>query len=242
MRRTALFLATVAAVFLACGAAAFAQQANVINCPPAKLPPPDEDPPPCLGTDGADVIKGSTYPECCESIWGLGGDDKIYGRAGIDHIAGDNPGDPTVTGNDTIHAGAGGGSMSGMGGDDLLIGGSSTDLTYGDDGNDRLVGKGKNDRLDGGPGDDLVIGGASGGGPDQLFGDVGADLIDGGNGTDLIYTASWTDEWNDRPTDGRKDVVSCGLDYDTVWYKKGEDEVADDCEELHEYQLPSSTP
>lgn len=245
-RRIVVSGSVVVALLLAVGTA-FAQEANVVDCPqPVWTPSSDggyDMPPPCLGTEGADVMNGNDGDDVflpngdwingSDYIKGLGGPDKIYGLGNNDYLFGD-------AGGDEIHAGAGGASVFGGSGHDALVGGSSWDRLQGENGRDRLYGRGATDMMFGGPGPDLLVGGGGGteGNPQPFYGDEGADRIRGGEGSDIVYAAGWADEWNDRPTDGKKDTIECGAGQDTVWYKKGEDVVANDCENLHLYRLP----
>ena len=118
------------------------------------------------GTDGPDILpiggerpppRDDQQPEPQPGnkghvIFGLGGDDVIYGGNAKDCLIGG-------AGNDTIYGGNG---------DDVIIGGPGADELWGDLGPDDL---------DGDEGDDLLIGG---GGPDELDGGEGTDTCYGG--------------------------------------------------------------
>ncbi|MFN5995837.1 MAG: M10 family metallopeptidase C-terminal domain-containing protein [Paracoccaceae bacterium] len=77
--------------------------------------------------------------------------------------------------NNTLAAGAGNDTLSGLGGVDWL---------YGDAGNDSLDGGTETDALWGGTGNDILVGGDGG---DGLQGETGSDSLYGGNGVDWLY-------------------------------------------------------
>ena len=108
------------------------------------------------GTDGPDLLSASYYPT---RLFGLGGDDRLFGgvcsRCRTDGGAG----------NDTLE---GGGLMLGGDGDDHF----SSELA-----------NGLPVRQDGGPGNDVLMGGN---GADRLVGGPGVDSISGGAGNDYI--------------------------------------------------------
>lgn len=86
-----------------------------------------------------------------------------------------------LAGNDLLWGGTGADLLDGGPGDDQVVGGGGDDIVRGGDGNDNLGGDGGsedvgNDLVYGGPGDDRLEGGP---GIDQLFGDEGADLLIG---------------------------------------------------------------
>ena len=104
-----------------------------------------------IGTEGADVIHATEYPD---KICGLGGDDLIYGLDG-------------ATGHDIVLGGAGDDIIQGRRGDDVLQGGPGSDQIYGGDGNDvaqggtgddQIYGEAGDDSLDGGNGEDGCLG------------------------------------------------------------------------------------
>lgn len=75
----------------------------------------------------------------------------------------------------TLAAGVGNDTLSGLGGLDWL---------YGDAGNDSLDGGNDTDALWGGTGDDILVGGEGG---DNLSGETGNDSLNGGNGVDWLF-------------------------------------------------------
>jgi len=118
-----------------------------------------------VGTSGNDLINGINGES--NLIYGLAGDDTIYG------------GDA----GDTIYGGAG---------NDIIIGGSGDDILYGDAGNDYIDGGAGSDLIYGGDGNDTLHGGT---GDDLLFGGDGDDtyIFDLGDGNDLISDTSGDD-------------------------------------------------
>lgn len=163
------------------------------------------------GNDLNNVMTGNLRGS---EIYGLGGDDFIYGgvgkpsdrRTGPDQLYGGD-------GNDAIFAGRGTDTVWGDAGDDRVGGGSGNDIVYGGDGNDILTGDNNSDVLYGGDGDDMLDGGSvrdtmyGGAGDDLIFGGVGIDRLDGGAGDDLfIYNdVAWS-----SPT--REDRIVGGFD------------------------------
>ena len=120
-----------------------------------------------------------------DTMLGMNGDDRLYGRGGRDEIHGGR-GDDRLYGqsnDDTIYGGEG---------NDLLAGGYDDDVLFGGAGNDELYGEIGADRLEGGSGDDLLYGGAGkdtmigGEGEDKLFGGLGADILRGGGSGDHL--------------------------------------------------------
>jgi Ca2+-binding RTX toxin-like protein len=96
---------------------------------------------PVFGTDGDDVIVGTT---AADTIYGLGGNDLICGA----------PDGATTDGGDTIYGGDG---------DDNIVGMLGNDTLYGEGGNDGLVGgdftgEPGNPGSSGGNGDDILDG------------------------------------------------------------------------------------
>lgn len=92
------------------------------------------------GTDGPDVIFGSSFADVINA---LGGNDIVCGGAG----------------DDTINGGGGSDNLNGLLGNDTINGGPGNDTISGGPGNDRLNGEGGNDRLTGGFDADAFSGG-----------------------------------------------------------------------------------
>ncbi len=128
-----------------------------------------------------------------------GGNDTIFGNAGVDHIFGGS-GDDKLDGgegDDVINGESGRDTIYGGGGADLIHGGTDDDsifgfddlvagyrLVDGADGGDTIYGDEANDFIRGNRGDDTIYGGA---GADTIFGDQNNDHIYGEDGPDLIY-------------------------------------------------------
>ncbi|HEU4706962.1 MAG TPA: hypothetical protein VFS64_07235 [Solirubrobacterales bacterium] len=148
-----------------------------------------------VGTNGADVLKGTKRKDV---VVALGGNDRIKtfddgdivcAGPGADVVdAGENGetgGSDLVLGgpgNDKIKLGRELGTAKGEAGNDVLIGSKGGDALYGGSGNDVLYG-GPNppyntDFLYGGPGNDRLYGGT---GPNNLNGGPGRDVEVGGN-------------------------------------------------------------
>ena len=131
------------------------------------------------GSAGADILAGDFRNN---KIWGMGGDDKLYGGPGggdgslddsnKDHLDGG-------TGNDKLYGGSGNDTLEGGEGNDMLWGGSGDDTLKGGEGNDVLKGGPGYDTYEGGAGDDMIYvdkgdhGGTQGG-------------VDGGDDTDTV--------------------------------------------------------
>jgi hypothetical protein len=134
-----------------------------------------------VGTRGANVIKGTPYPDVV--VAGAGADViRTYG--GLDTICADAGADEVVSGakRDLVWGGPGG---------DTIRGGNGNDRIWGEGGADALLeGGGANDVIRGGPGADRIDGGyrhdllRGGGGDDVITGDRGDDELDGGGGVD----------------------------------------------------------
>jgi Ca2+-binding RTX toxin-like protein len=153
-----------------------------------------------LLTPGNDIW-GGWEKDVNYSVFGHGGDDKLYGYLGNDTIDGGN-------GNDSIYGSASSDVLLGGQGQDLLDGGAGNDSIYGGDDNDRIFGGDGNDSLFGDAGQDLLYGynGADwmfgGDGNDSLYGendydtlqgDAGNDFLDGGSGNDFLAGGSGAD-------------------------------------------------
>jgi Ca2+-binding RTX toxin-like protein len=131
---------------------------------------------PCQGTDGDDVIVGTTAGDV---ILGGGGRDRIRAGSGDDLVCGED-GDDRLTGS------AGNDTLSGGPGADRLQDSAGNDTLLGDDGNDDLKSGSGDDDLDGGPGDDRLRAGSD---IDTLRGGEGVDRIDGGGDADTCTDA-----------------------------------------------------
>ena len=133
---------------------------------------------------------------------GTGKNDVMYGTNKADSIAGGH------RGADTLY---------GRGGDDDLIGGVGPDKVYGGYGEDYITNQESDypfgrDENHGGPGNDYIVGQIN---PEHHY---------GGRGNDFI---------TDHQAGSRNpDVFRCGPGRDEVYYNKGLDMVADDCEIL----------
>jgi Ca2+-binding RTX toxin-like protein len=135
------------------------------------------------------------------TIEGMGGNDYLYGDAGIDNIDGGDDNDYINggagadslvggLGNDTIDGGADNDNINGNAGDDYLIGGTGNDTINGGDDNDILDGGDNNDSLLGGNGNDALYGGA---GNDTLNGEANNDILDGGDNNDSLLGGTGND-------------------------------------------------
>ncbi|WP_417267839.1 calcium-binding protein [Celeribacter baekdonensis] len=138
-----------------------------------------------------------------DTVYGDGGDNKIYTRLGHDYVEAGG-------GNDIVVASHGNDIVYGGDGNDVLNGGNGKDRLSGDAGNDRLVGEAGDDTLlnfEGvgwliaGDGNDFLVDGSgnsvlagnngndrinAGGGNDRVYGDAGDDIMTGGNGVDRM--------------------------------------------------------
>ena len=121
------------------------------------------------GSNHADILAGDHR---ANSIWGHGGDDKLYGGP-----AGDD------SNTDKLYGGPG---------NDMLYGGRGADMLDGGSGNDILWGGPGQDTVKGGPGHDTIY---------VIF-DTGqtamtADTVTGGSGNDTVSFQNWVDEEDD---------------------------------------------
>lgn len=172
---------------------------------------PDDALSPAIVNDGAD------------SLYGLDGNDHIYGNSqfaaqgaadGGDLIFGD-------FGMDYVNGNAGNDTIQGGEGPDRLYGGAGDDVIDGDDwysgsgssgnGNDHINGNKGNDSLHGGAGNDDILGGQ---GNDLIEGGVGLDTLSGNAGSDLFQFSGWTPFGEaasfsiSGPDAGRTDVIT----------------------------------
>ncbi len=126
------------------------------------------------GTEGSEDLYGLSGNDI---IFGFGGEDRLYGGADRDVLYGG-------AGNDELYGGTGKDLLYGGAGNDKLYGGPDNDVLHdetgwnelkGGDGDDVLVGTGK---MFGGAGEDTLI--ATGGA--QVWGGAGADILIGSGG------------------------------------------------------------
>jgi Ca2+-binding RTX toxin-like protein len=135
-------------------------------------------------------------------------------------------------------------TCEGTGKNDVMYGTDKADrMAGGYHGADTLYGRGGNDELDGGPGPDKVYGVpgddriANGDsdywwGEDENHGGPGDDDIIGQLMSEKHYGGRGSDTLADYKSIKRPDTFRCGPGYDYVYYNKGLDKVADDCEFL----------
>ncbi|HTE50208.1 MAG TPA: calcium-binding protein [Kofleriaceae bacterium] len=98
-------------------------------------------------------------------------------------------------------------------GDDTLVGTGGRNTLTGGAGNDELFGGANSDHLFGGDGDDFVQGDA---GANDLHGDAGNDVLVGSlQGLEKFFGGDGDDEIT-LNTDGRIELVDCGLGHDTA--------------------------
>jgi len=151
-----------------------------------------------------------------ETINGLDGNDRLFGKGGDDTLNGGNGNDylDGGTGNDILQGGAGNDTLQGRSGHDTMSGGTGDDVYYVDDPSEQVVenpGEGtdlirtsvffsmpanvENLYVIGSAGVDifgnslpnLIVGGP---GNDNIDGGSGADTIKGGGGNDSLYGAA----------------------------------------------------
>ena len=146
------------------------------------------------GTDSNDILHPDD-PDTNDGLFGLAGDDRIYGDGGIDDLFGGD-------GNDSLYAGGSGTRLNGDEGNDSLFAGADAEALDGGTGADRLYAGAGADGLSGGAGDDFLDAGAGSdaangdSGLDTIFGLTGADTLDGGSGSDLLYGGNDADRLN----------------------------------------------
>ena len=200
MRVATLALALAVVLFLFSAGVAFAAKAGCVHGRP------------CMGTGKDDHLMGTNGDD---EILARGGRDFVNARGGSDVVRGD----------------------PGADGDEYALGG-----LFGDSpamkANSRLDG---NDRIYGDQGSDVLYGF---GGSDLLVGDGGADYIFAGEfrtrmgrpgvarsrnpGVDTVSAGTSGDHI--EALDGHRDVIDCGGGKDAVWFDKGLDVVAPNCE------------
>jgi Ca2+-binding RTX toxin-like protein len=124
-------------------------------------------------------------------------------------------------GKDEMYAWRGADTMYGRGGRDALYGKEGPDIAYGGSGNDYL---GSDCDVDYWCGEDEKHGGF---GDDRIVGNLRSEHHFGGRGNDLLV---------DDNSHKNPDAFRCGPGVDEVYYNKGLDRVADDCEKLIPYR------
>jgi len=112
-----------------------------------------------------------------EDIIGTDGDDVIVGTSGPDHIEG-RGGDDIICSADDAALGTDGG-----GGPDWIDGGDGADQISGSYGDDIIIGGDGDDDINAVAGDDLILGGR---GDDTIWTGLGADTVYGEDGDDRI--------------------------------------------------------
>jgi len=132
--------------------------------------------------------------------------------------------------------------MKGTPGDDSMRADLGKDTLYGYKGADRLYGNEGRDVVYGGPGDDDLGSGCDGiwcgrdehhGGPgdDHIVGNPASEKHFGGRGDDEIADYE-SNEIVGYDSSKYPDVIRCGPGHDWVFFDRGIDKVADDCEKL----------
>jgi len=135
------------------------------------------------GSFFADDIRGSDRVDATESFHGMGGNDTIDGRGGVDEVSYSMSYNPVTVNLATGTASDGWGSTDTLLNIENVIGSLYNDRITGDAGVNRLVGNFGNDTLDGGAGADTLIGGA---GNDVMNGGTGSDGADYSNATGAV--------------------------------------------------------
>jgi Ca2+-binding RTX toxin-like protein len=148
-----------------------------------------------IGTPFKDSFDAPFTQNINNTLWGMGGDDSIYGGNGNNVLYGGS-------GNDVISGENGNDRIYGESGKDTLIGYDGSDSIYGGSNNDSIMGLNGSDALYGEGGDDTVVGGN---GFDQLYGGSGNDTLNARDyaGGDLVFGGN---------SDGKKN----GSDYAIV--------------------------
>ena len=170
-----------------------------------------------IGTAGSNTLYASGWGISNHQLWGLGGNDTLYGwtesnpdLATNDELYGDrtpqpgqiqydpNTNPPGIPGDDIIYGGGGHDKLYGDGGNDFLIGDKLFGGWSAPIGNDLLDGGEGNDWLYGGGGNDTLLGGSDNDYLDGAFGGYTSeqDKLTGGSGADVFslgYTGSYTE-------------------------------------------------
>ena len=153
---------------------------------------------------GDDLVNLSALTSLGATVDAGEGNDRVFGSAGNDLIAGGDGNDVLLgnAGHDEIHGGQGDDTIFGSAGNDQLQGDSGADSLFGNDGDDHLQGddhyqmgdgdnQSQSDRLFGGAGDDTLDGGL---GDDLVIGDAGNDFVAGSDGNDSLIGGEGDDE------------------------------------------------
>jgi hypothetical protein len=125
--------------------------------------------------------------------------------------------------------------MEGTSNDDYMRAGPGVDIMYGRGGTDALYGNEGPDVAYGGPGDDNLRSDCDSDyycGKDEKHGGPGDDLIVGNLMSEKFFGGRGNDEFLDYKSDKNPDTFRCGPGFDRVYYNKGLDKVAGDCEKL----------
>jgi len=118
---------------------------------------------------------------------------------------------------------------------DVMRAGRERDTLYGRSGRDVLSGNGGPDTFYGGQGNDRLLSGCdfdSWCGGDEKHGGPGDDFLGGNLKSEKHFGGLGDDKLIDNKSSKHPDVFSCGPGHDRVYYNKGLDRVADDCEKL----------
>ncbi|MBI5568598.1 MAG: hypothetical protein HY914_01500 [Desulfomonile tiedjei] len=175
------------------------------------------------GTPRSDFLRG--YDNRPNHMYGLGGNDMLFGGSQGDLLDGGD-------GNDMLYAGRGNDTSSGGNGNDWIIDLSGRDILDGGAGNDTLMAYDGNDTLTGGSGNDTLYAFgenntlSGGDGNDFLYCAGGTNLLDGGAGNDTLDSGSGSDTL----TGGTgNDSLTGGLGNDTYVFGRGDgkDEITD---------------
>jgi Ca2+-binding RTX toxin-like protein len=221
-----------------------------------------------FGGDGNDILNGGSGNDVMDG--GMGNDILYYSQIGDMLIEGVNGGTDEVrsafnhtlcanfenlrlsgtatvgtgnAGDNSIFAGGGLTTLSGMDGNDSLYGGGNVDTMFAGNGNDTLFGKNGNDVLNGDAGDDILRGEVGsdtingGAGNDTAFGGDGQDVIHGDDGNDVLRGEAQIDtlfgdggadtlqggDGNDVLYGGSgRDIVQGGAGSDSFWFVDGD--------------------
>ncbi len=168
-----------------------------------------------LSDTGPQAVGGGLGTDTLSGLYNVSGTafgDTLTGDAGTNWIGGGTAGD------DTIHGGDAGDSLSGGPGDDTL---------FGDAGIDTLNGYEDDDELHGGADGDTLDGDVSSIGADRMFGDSGDDRIQLDSGDDVIDGGTGVDEVNAYGATGPLDLDLAPADPLTITTSGlGEDELS----------------